>query len=370
MVARAPLSGSEPLVHARTSRPRLAARRGLAAVAVLGVAALALTACSGDDGGAADDTGTPDAAAADGAYPVTIESSLGDATIEQRPERVVALGWGAADIAFSLGTTPVGIESDDWAGDADGYQPWFREAVEDAGEELPETITIYPELDVEAVVALEPDLILATQSGIDQATFDQLSDFAPVVAYPGDAWATSVEDQITIAARALGVPERGDELVDGIQAAYDEVAQAHPEWADVTYAYVYGGDQAGSLGVYMPGDTRVALLSSLGLQLAPSAASLEPDPGSFYATLGLENADRLDDVDVLFTWFNDEDEQAATEAQPLWQQMPAFASGAYLPMIDRQLGMAVTVADPLSVPYALDAYVPQIEEVVAKVTGS
>lgn len=358
-------------MHARTSRPRPAARRGLTAVAVLGAAALALTACSGDDGGSADDSGTPgDTAAAEGAFPVTIESSLGEATIPERPERVVALGWGAADIAFSLGTTPVGIESDDWAGDEDGYQPWFREAVEDAGEELPETITMYPELDVEAVIALEPDLILATQSGIDQATFDQLSDFAPVVAYPGDAWATSVEDQITIAAQALGVPERGDELVDGIQDAYDEVAQAHPEWADVTYAYVYGGDQAGSLGVYMPGDTRVALLSSLGLQLAPSAASLEPDPGSFYATLGLENADRLDDVDVLFTWFNDEDEQAATEAQPLWQQMPAFASGAYLPMIDRQLGMAVTVADPLSVPYALDAYVPQIEEVVAKVTGS
>jgi iron complex transport system substrate-binding protein len=38
-------------------------------------------------------------------------------------------------------------------------------------------------------------------------------------------------------------------------------------------------------------------------------------------------------------------------------------------MLDRQLGMAVTVATPLSVPYALDAYVPQIEEVVAKVAG-
>jgi iron complex transport system substrate-binding protein len=46
----------------------------------------------------------------------------------------------------------------------------------------------------------------------------------------------------------------------------------------------------------------------------------------------------------------------------------AFASGAYLPMIDRQLGMAVTVADPLSIPWALDAYVPQIADVVAKVS--
>lgn len=355
-------------MHARTSLPRPAARRGLAVVAALGAAALTLTACSGGDD-SADDAGPADeTAAASDAFPVTIGSSLGEATIEQKPERVVALGWGAADIAYSLGTTPVGIESDDWAGDEDGYQPWFRDALEADGVELPETITMYPELDVEAVIALEPDLILATQSGIDQATFDQLSDFAPVVAYPGDAWATSAEDQITIAAQALGEPDKGAELIEGIQAEYDAVKAEHPEFADVTYAYVYGGDQPGSLGVYMPGDTRVALLSSLGLQLAPSAAALEPDQGSFYATLGLENADTLDDVQVLFTWFNDEDEQAATEAQPLWQQMPAFASGAYLPMIDRQLGMAVTVATPLSVPYALDAYVPQIAEVVAKVS--
>lgn len=354
-------------MHARTSLTR-PARRGTAVTAGLGAAALLLTACSGggDDGDAP--AGDGDAVASD-AFPVTIESSLGEATIPEKPERVVALGWGAADIAFALGTTPVGIESDDWAGDEDGYQPWFRAAVEDAGEELPETITMYPELDVEAIIALEPDLVLAPQSGIDQATFDQLSDFAPVVAYPGQAWATPVEDQITIAAQALGVPEKADGLIDGIQAEYDAVKQAHPEWADITYAYVYGGDQAGALGVYMPGDTRVALLSSLGLQLADSVAGLEPDPGSFYATLGLENADRLDDVDLLFTWFNDADEQAATEAQPLWQQMPAFRSGAYLPMLDRQLGMAVTVATPLSVPYALDAYVPQIEEVAAKVAG-
>lgn len=355
-------------MHARTSL-RPGARRRLALVAAAGAVALTLAACGGGD--ASDDaSGSAGAGgdAADGAYPVTITSALGDATIEEKPERVVALGWGAADIALSLGTVPVGIETDAWAGDADGYQPWFRAAVEEQGADLPETITMYPELDVEAVIALEPDLILATQSGIDQATFDQLSDFAPVVAYPGDPWATSVDDQISIAAQALGEPDKGQELIDGIQAEYDAVKQEHPEFADVTYAYVYGGDQPGSLGVYMPGDTRVALLSSLGLRLAPSAADLKPDEGAFYATLGLENADRLNDVDVLFTWFNDEEEQAATEAQPLWQQMPAFRSGAYLPMIDRQLGMAVTVATPLSVPYALDAYVPQIAEVVAKVS--
>lgn len=355
-------------MHARTFQPRPAARRGLAVVATAGALALTLTACGSSDD--ADDTaaGAGGETAASDAFPVTIASTLGDATIETKPERVVALGWGAADIAVSLGTVPVGIEIDTWAGDEDGITPWLRDAIEATGADLPETIDMYPELDVEKIIGLEPDLILATQSGIEQATFDQLSDFAPVVAYPGDAWATSSEDQITIAAQALGVPEKGEELIAGVQDEYDEVKAEHPEFAGVSFAYVYGGDQPGALGVYMPGDTRVTLLTSLGLELAPSVSDLEPDPGSFYSTLGLENADTLDDVDVLFTWFNDEDEQAATEAQPLWQQIPAFRSGAYLPMIDRQLGMAVSVATPLSIPWALDTYVPQIAEVVAQVS--
>ncbi len=348
---------------------RTSTHRRLAAVASVGALALTLAACGGgDDDASAPSSDDSTAASGSDAFPVTIESTLGEATIEAKPERVVALGWGAADIALTLGTLPVGVESDDWGGDEDGYQPWFRDAVEEQGKELPETITMYPELDVEKIIGLEPDLILAPQSGIEQDVFDQLSEFAPVVAYPGEPWATPVDDQIRIAAEALGVPEKADGVIAAQQDVYDAVKAEHPEFAGVTFAYVYGGDQPGALSVYMPGDTRVALLTSLGLELAPSAAALPADDGSFLATLGLENADQLNDADVLFTWFNDTEEQATTEAQPLWQQMPAFQSGAYLPMIDRSLGIAVTVATPLSIPWALDTYVPQIAEAVAKVS--
>ena len=250
-------------------------------------------------------------ASTDDAFPVSIESALGTAEIPAAPERVVTLGWGAADIAFSLGTTPVGIESDTWGGDAEGYQPWFREAVEAAGDELPTTIAMYPELDVDAVVALEPDLVLAPQSGLDQKTYDQLSAFVPVVAYPGEPWQTSLEDQVTIAAEALGVPEKADALLAERQAAIDAAAAENPELDGLTFAYVYGGDQPGALSVYLPGDPRIELLTGLGLELAPSVSTLTSSPGTFVATLGLENADQLDDAQLLFTWFNNADEQAS-----------------------------------------------------------
>lgn len=339
-------------------------------VALLSGAALLLAACSGtpaDDGpSSAPEASSP--TTSDAAFPVTVTSSLGDAVIGAKPERVVTLGWGADDIAVSLGTVPVGVEADAWAGDADGLRPWFREAVEERGADLPQAIAMYPELDVDAIVALDPDLVLAPQSALDQAMFDQLSALVPVVAHPGDAWATSVEDQVRVAAEALGVPERGEEILAERQAALDSVKVEHPELADVTFAYVYLGGEPGTLQVYLPGDTRVALLTSFGLQLDPAVADLEPDPGTFVATLGLENADRLDDVDVLFTWFNDEAEQAAVESQELFARIPAFQSGAYVPMLDRALGMAVSVATPLSIPWAIDEYVPVITEAVAKVS--
>lgn len=339
-------------MHART-------RKSLAVVAGTAALALGLSACAGDDATA----GATDAGDAAN-QSVTITSAYGDAVIEGAPERVVALGWGAADVVLSLGMVPVGVEADAWGGDAEGYQPWFREAVEAQGDDLPATIDMYPELDVEKIVSLEPDVIIAPQSGLTQEAFDQLSEFVPVVAHPGSAWGTSVEDQVKITAKALGKEDKVQGILDGITEATESAAAENPEFAGVSFAYVYGGAQAGSLDVYLPGDTRVQLLTQLGLELAPSVAALTSPAGEFATSLGLENADQLNDADLLFTWFNDEAEQAATESQPLWQQIAAVQRGSSVTMLDRQLGMATSVATPLSIPWALDRYIPLISDAV------
>lgn len=351
------------------ARPSRRSLRGTLAAAAAGALVLGLAAC-GSSGSASSASPSGDDTAATAAFPVTIESTLGKAVIDAAPKRVVALGWGAADIVLSLGVVPVGIEADTWGGDADGYQPWFRDAVEKKGATLPKTIAMYPEIDTEAIIALEPDVVIAPQSGLDQATFDLLSQFVPVVAHPGVAWQTPADEQVRIAATALGVPDKAQGVIDDTHAAISAARDAHPELAGTSFAYVWGGTP-GSLDVYLKGDPRVNLLTDLGLTLAPSVADLKPATGSVgTSALGLENADRLADVDVLFTWFNDEAEQKATEAQPLWAQIPAVKRGSYVPMLDRQLGMAVSVASPLSIPWALDTYVPQIAAAIAKVPAA
>ncbi|PWD52598.1 iron-siderophore ABC transporter substrate-binding protein [Serinibacter arcticus] len=346
------------------------ARRRAAVIGAAGAAlALTLAGCSGggDSEPTASETSasTEESASTDGAYPVTIDGALGSVTIEEKPERVVALGWGT-DIAYSLGTVPVGVEAQPWGGDADGYTPWFREALEAGGDELPATIANTGEYDVDAIIALEPDLILAPNSGLTQEQYDQLSDFTNVVAYPEGPWLTPVDEQIEITAQALGVPEQAQELIDATDAVVADAAAANPDLANYTFTYVYLGAEAGTLDIYPQGDGRVDLLTGLGLQPDPVWADYAPTETSFVMSLGLENADQLASSDIIVTWFNDETEQATATSQPLWQSIPAVQNDAVYEVLDRGLGLATTVSTPLSVPWAIEAYVPILNETVAK----
>lgn len=89
-------------------------------------------------------------------------------------------------------------------GDKQGYLPWFRQALEQRGEPLPQVLNMYPELDIEQLINLKPDVIIATQSGMSQSLYNQLSRFAPVVAYPGRPWLTSLTQQVELIGQTLG----------------------------------------------------------------------------------------------------------------------------------------------------------------------
>src|SRR5699024_1814578 len=129
-------------------------RHWRSALAIVFTASLALSACSSDDDGENASSGNGDW------EPVTIDSALGTATIEEEPERIVTLGQGSTETVIALGTTPVGMEEYTWGADDSGYLPWIEEEVTERGDELPELFTGATELDIEAILELEPDLIL------------------------------------------------------------------------------------------------------------------------------------------------------------------------------------------------------------------
>ncbi|OAS15687.1 ABC transporter substrate-binding protein [Paenibacillus oryzisoli] len=141
--------------------------------------ALAVTACgSSTTGGNASSTSSPSAspeaakATAAAAVEKTIKHAMGTVTLKKKPERVVVLFNGMTDIVTHLGVKPVGsVES--WE-----EKPWYNylrasmEGVKNLGEET--------QPNVEAIVALKPDLIIGTKARHEKI-YPQLESIAPTL---------------------------------------------------------------------------------------------------------------------------------------------------------------------------------------------
>ncbi len=100
-------------------RPRVT----LAATAAL-LLALTGTACSANSTGTSSATAGGTTSATGNGFPATVATKFGDVVISAKPKRVVALGWGDARTALSLGVQPVGAS--DWLGfGGEGVGPWL-----------------------------------------------------------------------------------------------------------------------------------------------------------------------------------------------------------------------------------------------------
>lgn len=126
--------------------------------------------------------GLATAMAATGPFPVTIDHKFGVTVIPREPSRVVTIGYTKQDPVLALGVTPLAVR--EWFGDQPhAVWPWAREALGDA---QPQVLRMpFGELDYEAIAVLQPDLIIATHSGIQEAEYQRLARIAPTVAQPG-----------------------------------------------------------------------------------------------------------------------------------------------------------------------------------------
>ena len=320
----------------------------------------ALTAACG--GGASTDEAPEAAGGAN--YPVTIPSALGDAVIDSQPERVVTLGQGSTETAIALDAVPVGVEEYAWGSDDTGYLPWVHEAVTAKGATLPTQFAGGTELDIDTILELDPDVILAPWSGITQAQFDLLNDIAPTVAYADQAWSTNWDEQITTIGKALGKPDEAAKLIGDIEGQLKTVADNHPKYKDTTFVYTYTSGP-GTLGVFLPDEQRSAMLRKLGLTIDPVVETLPETEGTDSAVIGLENADKIAGADLMFTFYSDTKTRAEIEAQPLYASIPAVQRGSIVASDDAPFVTASSMINPLTVPWVIERYLPMIDGAIA-----
>ncbi|MEV7502731.1 iron-siderophore ABC transporter substrate-binding protein [Streptomyces sp. NPDC093018] len=319
------------------------------------VATLCLAA-AGCSNGTADSpnasSGGKSAAGDSAAFPVTIDSAVGKATITARPERVVTIGWGSQDVALALGVVPVGMQdmSGD-TGDKTGILPWDTPKLHGAKPQLLKYTTA--NVPYEQIAALRPDVILAVDSGLTGAQYQQLSHIAPTVGYPGKPWLTSWQDQLRLVGKALGMSAKAATLERSTDALIADAKARHPEFSGRTVAFG-SGTTGGSYNLYLSSDSRVQLLRQLGFTVSPSLPSRAK---SFAAQLSLEKLDSVDS-DVLVSWYLSKSVQRQLEDSTLFRRMPAVRRGGYVPLTDPAMVYATSAVSVLSLPWMLDRYLP------------
>ena len=321
---------------------------------------IGLSACTtGSRGGEGENSdGAAASSSATDSFPVTVEHALGTTTVEAEPKRVVAIGGSNnQDFVAALGVVPVGVATLAWGANADGSTDWFDRAVSDLGGEKPQQFDEADGTNFTAVAELTPDLIVAVNSGITPEDYDRLSKIAPVVAYPTGPWVNSWQDQQRVVAQALGRSRAGEELITETE---DLISRRREELGDAAGKTFIYGDTSQKLGFHGPGDARCRFFQDIGLTVAP-VVEKNISGDQFWREWPEERADELEsDLYVSFA-----EDQAAAEKfknDPVLRAVPAVAAGHTLFTTNKTDVVSTMSPSPLSLPHALDTYVPAVRD--------
>ena len=252
----------------------------------LALSLVVLAGCGSDDDDAPD--GGSAAGAEASAFPATIKHKYGSTTVESKPERVVVAGLREQDALLAMGVVPVATT--EWFGDhPGGIFPWATDELGDA--KPPLVLNQDDGIQIEKVAAQRPDLIVAVYSGMTKKEYEALSNFAPVIAQPkgkvdyGSSW----QEETLMTGRAIGQPERAQQLVDKSEKLIADAAAKHPDFDGTSAASVT--DYEG-IFVYGPEDVRTTMLEELGFKYPDALRAAFPD--EFGGQLSDEKVDLLD----------------------------------------------------------------------------
>lgn len=344
-------------------------RRGVALVVT---ATVALAACGSDPSDApravGDSTspsvaGTGDDVPADtqagttgdetAAFPVTVEHKFGSTTIDEEPRRVVSVGFNEHDFLLALGVVPVGLR--DWFGDQpNGVWPWAQDELGDAA---PEVLSS-GELNFEQIAALDPDLIVGVWSGITEQDYELLSGIAPTVAQP-DTYAdygTPWQEQTMILGTATGRAELAEQIVDDLEQRFAVARADHPEWEGQTASVAFVTEDGP--GAYSSQDTRSRIMADLGFTIPDANDAGGAD--AFFLELSPEDLSALDVGVLVWVIGSEEETDRILEGLPTRTSLDAYREGREI-FADLELTGAFSHGSPLSLDYALERLVPEIE---------
>jgi iron complex transport system substrate-binding protein len=271
---------------------------------------------------------------------VTVTHVFGETRIPAPPTRVVSAGFTEQDDLLAVGVVPIAVT--DWfGGEPFGVWPWARARL---GAARPAVLSLADGIQVEAIAALRPDLIVATNAGLDADTYTRLSEIAPTVAQSGsDAFFEPWRDQATVIGQAVFKADEMSALIAGVEQGFTTAATDHPQFAGKKAMLLRGSLFRDSVHATPPG-WRTEFLTQMGFTV-PEVAEFVPRDAL---------ASVLNGADVLIWTTESDAEQAALLADPVISALPADRHV----FTGKELAGAIAFASPLSYPFVADALPP------------
>jgi iron complex transport system substrate-binding protein len=291
-------------------------------------AAIALPGCRSKKPGAIADDGS-----------VTVKHVFGETKVPAPPKRVVSAGLTGQDDLLALGVVPMAVT--DWfGGEPFAVWPWAQPKL---GGGQPVVLNLADGIQVEQIASLGPDLIVATNAGLDQDTYTKLSAIAPTIAQSGrDAFFEPWRDQASAIGQAVFKHDEMQSLIALVEAKFTGFAEANPQWAGKQVALLAGRLENGSANG--PENSPANGLENGGVQ------RLTPDWRSEFLTqMGFAVADGVSSADVLIWVTESDEEQAALLADPKVAQL-----GKRNLFTGKELAGAIAFASVLSYPVVAD----------------
>ena len=276
---------------------------------------------------------------------VTVKHMFGETKVPAPPKRVVSAGFTEQDDLLAVGVVPIAVTN--WWGDQPfGVWPW---ALPKLGSAQPEVLDLADGIQVDKIAALKPDLIVATNAGVDKETYDKLTAIAPTIAQSGEeAFFEPWKDQAATISQAVFKFDEMAALVKGVDDKFAEIAKNNPQFAGKKVLLLEGTIVDDTVHVLTPG-WRSDFLTQMGLSIPDIGGTITRD----------QMAPMLDSADVLIWTTEGDDQQAALLADPTVAKLNATISNRTV-YTGKDLAGAIAFGSPLSYPLVADQLTPAL----------
>ncbi len=285
----------------------------------------------------------PGAVAKDGS--VTVKHMFGETKVPAAPKRVVSAGYTEQDDLLAVGVIPVAVTN--WWGDQPfGVWPWAQPKL---GGAQPEVLDLTNGIQIDRIAALKPDLIVATNAGVDEDTYKKLSEIAPTIPQSGqDAFFEPWKNQAAAIGQAAFKFDEMAALVKAVDDKFTEIAKNNPQFAGKKALLLEGAVVDDAVHVLTP-RWRSDFLTQMGLAIPDIGGTITRD----------QMAPMLDSADVLIWTTESDDQQTALLADPTIAKLKA-TTGDRNVFTGKDLAGAIAFASPLSYQAVADQLTPAL----------